>query len=244
MEPAASAALLLWTPALLLTLAVLNVLGRGGSAWKPIAAISAVLLLLSPVTVPSSDSTAAVLLLWEAILVTGPLLLGLVLIVFAGDVPIGRLSPAWGVVGSVLVITSAWMLVAWEPLFASPDAWNRYSTALLGGVVSACSTLAVLHLAFVPRRRSRTWPMLAAAFLAALLLLLRGVEGSLAIGMVPELAGLVLGACLSLLVVLSVVWAFERRLDEPAPLPPPSQEALARAAEIIAMRPRGVGSDE
>jgi len=47
-----------------------------------------------------------------------------------------------------------------------------------------------------------------------------------------------------LLVVLAVVWVFERRMPEPEPLPPPTPEALARAAHIISMRPRGVKADE
>jgi len=244
MQAEANAALLLWLPALVLALATLNVIGRGGRAWKPVALAALVLVLLAPLTVPSSDSTAAVLLMWEASIVTGPLVLGLVLIVFTGDVAVGRLPSAWRFVGVVLVLLSAWMLVAREPTFASVEAWNRFATALLAGVVSVSASLAVLHMAYIPRRRSRTTPLIVAAVTSAAALRLRGVEGSLAIGMVPELAGMLLGACLALLVVLAVVWVFERRMPEPEPLPPPTPEALARAAHIISMRPRGVKADE
>ena len=244
MEPRLEAALLLWIPALLLVLAVLNLLGRGQRWWGLVALVCAVLVLVSPLTVSGSDSTAAVLLLWEAIIVTAPLLVGLILLVFTGDVAVGRL-PAWArPLGVALVGLSAWLLYSWDPIHASEAAWERYCTSLLAGILSTNATLAALHVGFVPRRRSSTWPLFGGALCAGMLLALRGVKADVAVVMVPELVGLLLGAGLALLVVLLVVWSFERRLPDAPVLPPPSDEDLARAAEIIARRPRGVLQDE
>ena len=95
MEPALAAALLLWLPALLAVFGGFNLVGRGGTMWRVLTPFSVLLVAVAPLTVPDSTSTQAVELLWGVAIVGLPLLSGLGLLVFSGDVPVGRV-PAWG----------------------------------------------------------------------------------------------------------------------------------------------------
>ncbi len=246
MEPALMAALLLWLPALLAVFGCFNLLGRGGPIWKVLTPLCVVLVLLAPFTVPASGSTVAVDLLWGVVLLGAPLLVGLLMLVFSGDVPVGRVG-RWGLPGGLaLVAVALGMLVAWTPAFVDNVAlWDRFVLVLLGSCASLCASFFVLHRLFVARRRSRSWPMLCGAVLATALLFLHGVEGQAGALVVGEIAGVFLGAGLALLLGIMVVWSFERNLPEPESLPPPSDQDLERAAAIVARRlQHGGASDE
>lgn len=246
MEPALMAALLLWLPALLAVFGCFNLLGRGGPIWKVLTPLCVVLVLLAPFTVPASGSTVAVDLLWGVVLLGAPLLVGLLMLVFSGDVPVGRVG-RWGLPGGLaLVAVALGMLVAWTPAFVDNVAlWDRFVLVLLGSCASLCASFFVLHRFFVARRRSRSWPMLCGAVLATALLFLHGVEGQAGALVVGEIAGVFLGAGLALLLGIMVVWSFERNLPEPESLPPPSDQDLERAAAIVARRlQHGGASDE
>lgn len=246
MEPALMAALLLWLPALLAVFGCFNLLGRGGPIWKVLTPLCVVLVLLAPFTVPASGSTVAVDLLWGVVLLAAPLLVGLLMLVFSGDVPVGRVG-RWGLPGGLaLVAVALGMLVAWTPAFVDNVAlWDRFVLVLLGSCASLCASFFVLHRFFVARRRSRSWPMLCGAVLATALLFLHGVEGQAGALVVGEIAGVFLGAGLALLLGIMVVWSFERNLPEPESLPPPSDQDLERAAAIVARRlQHGGASDE
>ena len=246
MEPALTAALLLWLPALLAVFGCFNLLGRGGPMWKVLTPLSVLLVLIAPLTVPESGSTVAVELLWGVVLLGAPLLLGLLMLVFSGDVPVGRVQ-GWGLPGGLVLVTLALtMLVAWTPAFVEDvTLWDRFVLVLLGSSASLCASFFVLHRLFVSRRRSRSWPMLCGAVLATSLLFLHGVEGHSGALVVGELAGVFLGSGLALLLGVLVVWSFERNLPEPESLPPPSDHDLERAAAIVARRlHHGGASDE
>jgi len=237
MEPALLAALLLWLPALLAVFGTFNLVGRGGRVWKVLTPLSVLVVAMAPLTVPDSTSTQAVELLWGVAIVGLPLVSGLALLVFSGDVPVGRV-PAWGPLsGSISVGVSVWLIVTWTPDFVGDGTlWDRFVVVLLGASASLCAFLYVLHRFFVPRRRSRSWPMLAGAASALALLLLRGVEASIGASAVVEVAGVFLGAGLALLLSVLLIWLFERNLPEPEALPPPSEEDLERAAAVVARR--------
>ena len=237
MEPTLAAALLLWLPALLAVFGGFNLVGRGGAMWRVLTPMSVLLVAVAPLTVPDSTSTQAVELLWGVSVVGLPLVSGLALLVFTGDVPVGRV-PAWGrPAGVILVALSAWLIVAWTPTFVDDATlWSRFVVVLLAATASLCAALFVVHRFYVPRRRSRSWPMLAGAICASGLLVLRGVDGSIGALVVAEAAGLFLGAGFALLLSMLVIWLFERNLPEPDALPPPSEEDLERAAAIIARR--------
>jgi len=246
MEPALMAALLLWLPALLAVFGCFNLLGRGGPIWKVLTPLCVVLVLLAPFTIPASGSTVAVDLLWGVVLLGAPLLLGLLMLVFSGDVPVGRVG-RWGLPGGLaLVAVALGMLVAWTPSFVDNVAlWDRFVLVLLGSCASLCASFFVLHRLFVARRRSRSWPMLCGAVMATALLFLHGVEGQAGALVVGEIAGVFLGSGLALLLGIMVVWSFERNLPEPESLPPPSDQDLERAAAIVARRlQHGGASDE
>lgn len=237
MEPALAAALLLWLPALLAVFGGFNLVGRGGTMWRVLTPFSVLLVAVAPLTVPDSTSTQAVELLWGVVIVGLPLLSGLGLLVFSGDVPVGRV-PAWGrPTGVLLVVLSAWLIVSWTPTFVDDvTLWSRFVVVLLAATASISAVLFVLHRFYVPRRRSRSWPMSAGAIGASGLLALRGVDGSIGALVVAEVAGLFLGAGFALLLCMLVIWLFERNLPEPDALPPPSEDDLERAAAIIARR--------
>jgi len=237
MGPTLMAAFLLWLPALLAVFGTFNLLGRGGPIWKVLTPLCVVLALLAPMTVPDSTSTQAVELLWGVIVIGAPLLVGLALMVFSGDVPVGR-APTWGrPVGLVLVGIASFLLVTWEPAFVTDEGlWGRFVLVFLAASISLCGGLYVTHRLFVPRRRSRSWPMLAGSLLAGALLVLHGAGGQTGPSAVAEIAGLFLGAGLALLLSVLVIWLFERNLPEPQALPPPSQDDLERAAAIVARR--------
>ena len=246
MEPALMAALLLWLPALLTVFGCFNLLGRGGPMWKALTPLCLLLVLLAPLTVPASGSTVAVDLLWGVVLLGAPLLVGLILLVFSGDVPVGRVQ-GWGFPsGLALVAVALGMLMAWTPSFVEDTTlWDRFVLVLLGSCASLCASFFVLHRFFVPRRRSRSWPMLCGAVLATSLLFLHGVEGQAGALVVGELAGVFLGSGLALLLGFTVIWLFERNLPEPESLPPPTEQDLARAAAVVARRfQHGGASDE
>lgn len=231
------AALLLWLPAVLTVFGTFNLLGRGSRMWKVLTPLSLLLVAVAPLTVPDSTSTQAVELLWGVSIIGVPLVFGLALMVFSGDVPVGRI-PSWGwPTGMLLVGIAMWLIVTWTPAFVlEVTLWDRFVVVMLAACASLCTCLFVLHRFFVPRRRSRSWPMLAGAASAVLLLVLRGVEGRVGAPAVAEVAGVFLGAGLALLLSVLVVWLFERSLPEPEALPPPSNEDLDRAAAIVARR--------
>lgn len=237
MGPALMAALLLWLPAVLTVYGTFNLLGRGSRMWKVLTPLSLLLVAFAPLTVPDSTSTQAVELLWGVSVIGVPLVFGLALMVFSGDVPVGRI-PSWGwPTGLLLVGFAMWLIVTWTPAFVlEVTLWDRFVVVMLAACASLCTSLFVLHRFFVPRRRSRSWPMLAGAVSAVLLLMLRGVEGRVGAPAVAEVAGVFFGAGLALLLSVLVVWFFERSLPEPEALPPPSNEDLERAAAIVARR--------
>lgn len=237
MGPTLTAALLLWLPALLTVFGTFNLLGRGGPIWKGVTPLCGVLVLLAPLTVPDSNSTQAVELLWGVLLIAAPLVFGLALVVFSGDVPVGQV-PVWGrPVGLVGIAAACWLIVTWTPNFvADVTLWDRFVLVLLGACSSLCASMYVLHRLFIQRRRSRSWPMLVGALLAPVLLSLRGVGGEAGPPAVAEIAGLSVGAGFALLLSVLVIWFYERNLPEPEALPPPSQDDLERAAAIVARR--------
>ena len=237
MEQALTAALLLWLPAVLTVFGSFNLLGRGGRMWKVLTPLSLLLVAIAPWTVPDSSSVQAVELLWGVAAVGVPLVSGLALLVFSGDVPVGRV-PVWGrPAGMVLVGVSLWWIVSWTPDFVDDTTlWDRFVVVMLAATASVSAVLFVIHRFYVPRRRSKSWPMLVGAACASGLLVLRGVDGNIGALVVAEVAGVFLGAGMALLLSMLVIWLFERNLPEPDDLPPPSEEDLERAAAIIARR--------
>ena len=75
-----------------------------------------------------------------------PMGTGLVLLVFSGDVPVGRV-PAWGrPTGVLLVVLSAWLIVSWTPTFVDDVMlWSRFVVVLLAATASISAVLFVLH---------------------------------------------------------------------------------------------------
>ena len=191
-----AAALLLWLPALLAVFGGFNLVGRGGTMWRVLTPFSVLLVAVAPLTVPDSTSTQAVELLWGVASLVSHSCLGWGCWSSAVMCPSGAFllgEAHWRAPRGPLCMVDRVM----DPTFVDDvTLWSRFVVVLLAATASISAVLFVLHRFYVPRRRSRSWPMSAGAIGASGLLALRGVDGSIGALVVAEVAGLFLARAL------------------------------------------------
>ena len=210
-----------------------------------------ILICLSPWTVPSSPSTAAGHLLGAII---GPcmlIIIGIYLISFSGNVPVGKLPRSdrrLGVLmsgaGCVWLAGMHWWILTPQ---LSPDEVNPYwyvfwpTFILLTSCLASCSAVTLLTLG--DRRRAESNAMFFVSVLSMIILLLGlNIDGPLVQAddfrehlwlAVADMAGIAAGSLLSILVFAFVIYTYERSLPPPKTIEPPTASELERVSAVI-----------
>jgi len=217
-----------------------------------LAFIGLILICLSPWTVPSSPSSAAGHLLGAII---GPcmlIVLGIYLISFSGNVPVGKLPRSDRNIGVVMTgFGFIWLAgMHWWVLTPqlSPNEVNPYwyvfwpTFILLTSCLASCSAVTLLMIG--ERRKTESNTMFIVSGLCFTLLLLGlNVDGPLVTGVefrqhlwlaVADLSGIAVGSSLSILVFALVIYLYERNLPAPKTINPPTESELKQVSSLIA----------
>jgi len=211
-----------------------------------------ILICLSPWTIPSSPSSAAGHLLGAII---GPcvlIILGIYLISFSGNVPVGKLPRRDRKVGVIMAgIGFVWLAgMHWWVLTPqlAPNEVNPYwyvfwpTFILLTSCLASCSAVTLLMIGVERKAESNTMFIVSGLSFAVLLLGLN-VDGPLVRGdefrehlwlAVSDLAGIAVGSLLSILVFALVIYLYERSLPEPKTITPPTESELKQVSSLIA----------
>lgn len=210
------------------------------------------LICLSPWTVPSSPSSAAGHLLGAII---GPcvlIILGIYLISFSGNVPVGKLPRSDRKIGVIMTgIGFVWLAgMHWWVLTPQlvPNEVNPYwyvfwpTFILLTSCLASCSAVTLLMIG-VERKAESNIMFIVSGLSFTVLLLGLNIDGPLVRGgefrehlwlAVADLAGIAVGSLLSILVFALVIYLYERSLPEPKTITPPTELELKQISSLIA----------
>ena len=263
MDEMLQALLLFWIPIAMVPLgAWLSMSSNSKSATtngKFLAFLGVIMICLSPWTVPSSPSSAAGHLLGAII---GPcmlILLGIYLIAFSGNVPVGKLPRSdrrLGVLmsgaGFVWLAGMHWWILTPQ---LSPDEVNPYwyifwpTFNLLTSCLASCSAVTLLTIG--DRRKAESNAMFVVSALSMVILLLGlNIDGPLVQASefrehlwlaVADMAGITVGSLLSILVFAFVIYTYERSLPPPKTIEPPTATELDQVSLLL---PTHLGGEE
>jgi hypothetical protein len=250
MEAMVEAAIWFWLPLILVPIGFwLAISGRGEKGGKILAGLGLILVMASPWTVPSSDSTAAGHLL---LAILGPTLLlayGLHGMIFGGEVPVGKLdkSARWSGALAVAASISFLGMMHWStftPIWrgqVNPYWMVFWPTFLMFGT-SLCSAAGVALTGFGDdRNKEATNLILASIILAAIALAAMFIDGSNTSAgefrnhlwsAAADILGTVAGAGAAIATFAIVIWAYERSLPDPENSPPPSDEEIKHVVSL------------
>lgn len=252
MDEMLQAFLLFWIPVSMVPLGLWYSLTSSPLRGRFLAFSGIVLVCLSPWTVPSSPSTAAGHLLGAVI---GPcmlIIIGIYLVSFSGNVPVGKLPRSDRKIGVLMAgVGFVWLAgMHWWILTPqlSPNEVNVYwyvfwpTFLLLTSCLSSCSAVTLLMIG--ERRKSESNIMfLVSALSFTILLLGLNIDGPLVTGerfrehlwlAVADMAGIAAGSLLSIFVFALVIYTYERNLPEPESITPPSDSELKQVSMRIA----------
>lgn len=211
-----------------------------------------VLICLSPWTVPNSPSSAAGHLLGAII---GPcmlIILGIYLISFSGNVPVGKLSRSDRKIGVFMTgVGFVWLAGMHWWILTPQVAYNEVNPywyvfwptfILLTSCLASCSAVTLLMIGDQRKMESNTM-FFVSAFSFIILLLGLNIDGPLVTGnefrehlwlAVADLTGIVVGSAFSILVFAIVIYAYERNLPEPESISRPTDLELKQVSTLIA----------
>ena len=226
---------------------------------KIIFILGFIFVCISPWTVPSSPSSAIGHLIGFIIGPSALLVLGIYLIIFSGNVPVGRLPNSDRKMGLISVLISfIWFcLMQWAdftPMYEGSEVnnfWLIFFPTFLVVVCSMSSLLSVSMLA-IGDNRQRESRILIIISLISMLLIIAGMnfDGKNISSetfrqyfwlSVSDLFGILIGISMSILVFGLVIYMYESSIDEPKSVPEPSKDELILASQKIA---QNIGGDE
>ncbi|MBT7063953.1 MAG: hypothetical protein HN923_04595 [Euryarchaeota archaeon] len=247
---------LFWIPVAMVPLglwySMSSPLKNASSRGRLFAFTGVVLICISPWTVPSSPSTAAGHLLGAII---GPcmlILLGIYLISFSGNVPVGKLPRSdrkLGVLmtgfGFIWLAGMHWWILTPQ---LSPNEVNHYwfvfwpTFIILTSCLASCSAVTLLMIG--EQRKAESNAMFIVSGLSfSILILGLNVDGPLITAdefrehlwlAVADLAGITVGSLLSIFVFALVIYSYERSLPAPKSISPPTESELKQVSTLIA----------
>ena len=255
MDEMLQAFLLFWIPIAMVPLGLwFSMSSRSKSTTtngRVLALIGVIMICLSPWTVPTSPSSAAGHLLGAII---GPcmlIILGIYLISFSGNVPVGKLPRSDRRLG-VLMTGAGFVWLAgmhWWILTPqlSPDEVNPYwyifwpTFILLTSCLASCSAVTLLTIG--DRRKAESNAMLVVSALSVVVLLLGlNIDGPLVRAdefrehlwlAVADMSGIVAGSLLSILMFAFVIYSYERSLPPPKTIEPPTKSELQQVSTLL-----------
>jgi len=267
MENDLMVALLLWAPLGLIFLSVGLQFRKDRSIQKIgkfLGGLGVVFFSISFLTVPSSPSAASSALFISILPALVLMFIGLYVALFAGNIPVRRFSPGMRplgllmfVLGFALLESMHWNSASWIPSITWEGETNRFWMIFRPTFLLAMSSflLAGGYLVnLIGQRISQTSRILYLMGGSSFLLLICSVliDGSQTSAdefhnsvmfAASDILGFIAGVGLSILSFGLAIWQFERKRPGLERLPPPTQEQLTHAAEIIQQNIRG-GEDE
>ena len=267
MENDLEVALLLWAPLGLVFLSLGLQFRKDRSAQKIgkiLGTVGLILFAFSFKTVPSSPSAASSALFVSILPSLVMMVAGLYIALFSGNIPVRRFSASVRPVGLLMFLlgfalfeSMHWNNASLLPSTSWEDETNRFWMIFRPTFLLAMSSFLLAGGYFVTRiaeRINHTSRVLyiTGGFSLLLLLLSIFVDGStttaeefhnavLLAG--SDILGFVSGIGLTILVFGLTIWQFERKRPALEQLPPPSQEQLERASDIVQQNIGG-GEDE
>ena len=258
-------ALLLWAPLGLVFLSV-GLQFRKDTAvqrvGKVLGTAGLVLFSVSFLTVPSSPSAASSALFVSILPSLILMIFGLYMALFSGEIPVRRFAPIMRPIGLLLFVLGFALFESmhWSDFSIMPSTtwdgetnrfWMVYRPTFLLAMSSFLLTGGYLvHL--VQKRTTQSSLVLYATGLCSFMLLMASVffDGSSTTAeefhtsvllAASDVLGFVAGIGLSILAFGLTIWQFERKRPQLNQLPPPNQEQLAKAAEIVQ---HNIGGDD
>ncbi len=256
MDPMLQAVILFWVPVAMLPLGVWisQSSKRQGQVkfGRVVSLVGILMVCASPWTVPSSPSTDAGHLLGSIIGPCMMMVIGMYLIAFSGNVPVGKLPQSDRRLGFLLAAAGfSWLAgMHWWILTPqlSPGVVNPYwyvfwPTFLL--LTSCLASFSATALLLIGDERKTEASLMYGLSGVSLLMMLVGLnldgpemsseEFRIHLGLATaDLLGILLGCLLSILAFASVIFLYERSLPKPQTVAPPSNDELEFAASVIA----------
>ena len=257
MQDEIKAALLLWIPLAIAFLGIAMQFRRQHSLQslgKGFVAVGGGFYLASFITVPESPSAASSALIVAILPALLLIFTGLYIATFSGNIPVRRFGPRFRPLGLLLFIFGFallewmnWHQVNWLPSVFWDGETNKYwlifrPTFLLGmSSILLCGSYVIKHMGEGKNEASLNLFLLGSFSFAFLILGLAAdnayttkEEFSTSLWLATsDLFGILAGIGLSVIVFTLAVWQYERKRPGLGNLPPPSDEELSSAAEVI-----------
>ena len=267
MENDLKVALMLWAPLGMVFLSLGLQFRNDGSAQKAgkiLGFIGLILFSVSFLTVPSSPSAASSALFVSILPSLLLMSIGLYIALFAGDIPVQRFSPRMRPIGLLMFVLGFALFEAmhWNDSSMLPStSWegetNRFWMIFRPTFLLAMSSFLLAGgyiVNLIGQRISQTSRILYLTGGFSLLLLIISVlfDGSNTTSdefhnsvllAASDLLGFLSGVGLTVLVFGLTIWQFERKRPALNKLPPPTQEQLVKASDIVQQNIGG-GEDE
>ena len=226
-----------------------------------ISIIGLALVCASPWTVPSSPSSSIGHLIG---FILGPsilLLIGIYLLVFSGNVPVGKLPTSDRKLGLFCITLSiVWFcLMQWgdlTPMYEGKEV-NRFWLIFFPTLVlMICCLSSVLSISMmvIGEERNRESSIMRLISVMSMTLIICGltIDGKNTSSelfttyfwlSVSDLFGILVGVSLSIFIFGFVIYLYERSIGVPNSVPPPTGDELSQASEKIAQNIGGIESE-
>jgi hypothetical protein len=226
-----------------------------------ISVLGFVLVCVSPWTVPTSPSSSIGHLIGFIVGPSSLLLIGIYLLTFSGNVPVGKLPSSDRKLGAFcLILGSLWFsLMQWgefTPIYEGSEV-NRFwliffPTFIL--MICCLSSVLSISMLIIGEERQKESKVMTSISLISMVLIVCGltIHGENISSetfanyfwlSVSDLFGILVGTSLSIFIFGFVIYVYERSIGEPDSVPPPTSEELSQASEKIALNIGGFESE-
>ena len=260
MNPMLEAAIWFWIPLCFVPIGIwLSVSGKSKTLGTYIGAIGLLLVMISPWTVPSSDSTAGGHLLLAIVAPTMLLAYGVHGMIFGGNVPVGRLDPTarWSGTIAVFVSIAIFCLMHWysfTPIWRDDMVnpyWIVFLPTFLLFATSLSSASAVALATYGDNRFSESLKLAGLSVLMAGIALCAMIfDGHRTTAdefrdylwlSAADIFGTIFGISLAIGVFAVVIWSYEKSLPIPESSPPPTKEEIKH---VVSIAVSNIGGEE
>lgn len=225
------------------------------------AVLGFILVCISPWTVPTSPSSSIGHLLGFIIGPSSLLLIGIYLLIFSGNVPVGKLPSSDRKLGTFcMALGSLWFcLMQWgefTPIYDGREVnrfWLIFFPTFILMVCCLSSVLSISMLIIGEERQTESMVMRMISIVSIILIICGLTIDGKNISSetfttyfwlsVSDLFGILVGISLSIFIFGFVIYVYERSIGEPNSVPPPTSEELLQASQKIAANIGGAESE-
>ena len=226
-----------------------------------ISVLGFLLVCISPWTVPTSPSSSIGHLIGFIVGPSSLLLIGIYLLIFSGNVPVGKLPSSDRKLGTFcMLLGTLWFsLMQWgdfTPIYDGREV-NRFwliffPTFIL--MICCLSSVLSISMLIIGEERQRESMVMRSISVVSMILILCGltIDGKNISSdtfsnyfwlSVSDLFGILVGISLSILIFGFVIYIYERSIGVPNSVPPPTSDELSQASQKIALNIGGVESE-